>query len=185
MPVKINDNETDFWTPGEAKDAQDALLSLIQGATTELYTSDYAFCWVPLWEALQVADKRGVKVHVLVDLSQSARIWSQLQAFRASLTQGDVTVTTAGPTSPRPSQINHTKAMWTPEGVCWEGSVNFSMSGWEESNTCRLFTSVAWAQMATALFISLREWALTHVKQLDTAGPTREELLALPPESEI
>jgi hypothetical protein len=48
------------------------------------------------------------------------------------------------------------------EPWCWEGSVNFSDSGWFQGNSARLFRSKAWADAFIAQHELHREWALTN-----------------------
>jgi hypothetical protein len=182
---------TAFTLPADAADAQASLLALVDGATTDLYVSCFTLTWVNLFTRLEAAAARRVRVHILADLSQAlsfhGEVLAGLEALEAALPGGDLTLTTAGPDSPRPSAIHHQKTLWTPEGDCWEGSTNLTVDAWLEGNCASRFQSPEWADMMTADFLRVKAWALalnsktgkSNVWQLGQPAPSKAELLGM------
>src|SRR5438876_11178491 len=80
-------------------------------------------------------------------------------------------------TSPEGSQfICHTKGIvcLDPAPWCWEGSVNFSVSGWHQLNTAMSFSSKDWAKNFVDQFRQIRQFAWDYERafQLMPKPPT-------------
>lgn len=164
-PITIT--ETDFFLPKDGAAAQAAILNSCAnlGVGDEVYLAAYSYTWPPLLAALEKDAKAGAKIHVLLDRSQSETPSEKkiLPAFIAALPGGDVTLTTAGPESTRPSAIWHWKSFIVlkkgTEPLCWEGSLNFTTDGFNEGNSARIFHSKEWAAEFIAEFKTVQTWA--------------------------
>ena len=118
-------------------------------------------------EEIRNADKNGVKVHCLIDRTQSAGPSEKdmLEALHKELVNSEIVITTAGVGSDVKGQIWHFKTLVTlsPGGAqCWEGSVNFSSSGFSQGNTALIFTSDKFAQVIVDEFNRHKAWALEN-----------------------
>jgi len=113
-------------------------------------------------------------IHIYLDLSQSRGTAEKPQVQR--LIDAGVEVTIG--TSPAGlSFITHTKGIVcndTPVPWCWEGSVNFSESGWMQVNTAMVFNDKTWRDNFVAQFDTLRDYAWTNERadQLMKAPPS-------------
>jgi hypothetical protein len=106
----------------------------------------------------------GAPYHIYLDLSQSTGSAEKPQIAR--LVEAGIEVTVG--TSPAgTSYITHTKGVTCadlPVPWCWEGSVNFSASGWLQVNTAMFFHSQEWHAAFVAQFDSLRDYAWTNLR---------------------
>ena len=125
-----------------------------------------------MFDELKKADKAGAKIHVLLDHSQETGKAEapKVKDLVSNLKHGDVTITTAGVNSKAPSQIWHWKGMVVAardgkDNYCWEGSTNFSASGWLQGNSARVFRSSVWAQAFIKQFEAHRAWARANEPQ--------------------
>jgi hypothetical protein len=125
----------------------------------EVWMSPCSFTLQPMFDELLKADGRGVKIHLLLDHRQEAgrAEATKVKNLTANLKHGDVTITTAGINSRASSQIWHWKGFVVrPAGsdqyACWEGSTNFSQSGWLQGNSARTFASTIWAHKFIQIF---------------------------------
>ncbi len=163
-------SEVDYFIPEDTVAAQKALLASLDGLGNgdEVYIAAYSFTWQPIVAALQKDEATGAKVHLLLDRSESMTPaeHTALTELAAVLPSSDLTLTTAGVHSKEPSAIFHWKAFVVlhKDGsvVCWEGSVNFTASGWNEGNSARLFTSKDWAIRFIQYFHEHQAWAVEH-----------------------
>ena len=166
--IDIQINETDYFLPDDGPQAEQVFLSLIQHPA-ETWICAYGFTLQPLFDAIKAADAAGVKIHLLLDHSQSTGRAEapKVKDLASSLKNGDVTITTAGLNSGAPSQIWHWKGLVVATEVptCWEGSTNFSASAWNQGNSARLFKSNEWARVFVAQFNAHRAWALANEPQ--------------------
>ena len=184
MPLKITVNETDYFMPEDGAVALAILTDLFQSEKyCELWICAYGFTLQPMFDSIKAADARGVKCHILLDHTQSAgRAEAPLvKALVDSLKVSDVTITTAGLNSGKPSQIWHWKGFVASYKfgeaqkaesfyICWEGSTNFSASAWDQGNSARVFVNDDWA----GKFITQQQahiaWARANEPQYQIGG---------------
>ncbi len=171
MPFTITITETDYFMPEDGAVAQQRFLALLANPG-EVWICAYGFTLQPMFDELAKADAAGVQIHVLLDHSEEAGAAEQpkVKALVSNLKHGDVTITTAGINSAAPSQIWHWKGMVVltagkADYDCWEGSTNFSSSGWLQGNSARVFASTVWAQKFIAQFEVHRAWARQNEPQ--------------------
>jgi len=165
---EVTVRERDYMLPEDGQLCKTEFLNLLNGGYDELWISAYGFTLRPMFDAIKAADARGVKVHLLLDHSQSqGRAELPLvKDLAASLKNGDLTITTAGLGSGKPSNIWHWKGLVAkfndgnadlhrfgsdpgrtqpPVYFCWEGSTNFSAGAWDQGNSARIFANDEWA----------------------------------------
>lgn len=184
MPFTITSSMTAYLFPDDEAVGEQAFLDLLKNPG-ETWIMAYSFTLVPLFNEIKAADAAGVKIHLLLDRSQSVgqSEAGPLKDLANSLKNGDLTVTTAGIYSTNPSDIWHTKSMVvTPvtagqQMACWEGSVNFSKSGWDQGNTAFLFESDAWAAKVIQLFNEHKAWALANEPQYQVVHPAASHFM--------
>jgi hypothetical protein len=176
MSIRIDVTETDYFLPEDGPAAEAAFLELL-AKPGEAWVSAFGFTLQPLFDEILAADAKGVPIHLLLDHSQAMGHAEapKVKALAEGLHHGDLTVTTAGINSGAPRQIYHWKGMVVAaadggEPFCWEGSVNFSGSGWMQGNSARLFRSEAWAAVFVANFTAHRDWARRFEAQFQLGG---------------
>lgn len=158
---------TIFLFPEDHVIGKDAFLGLIANPH-ETYIFAYNFSLPELLQEIKKADDAGIAIHCLIDHVQfnGPSEKEAVTKLGLSLKHGEIIVTTAGVNSDAKGQIWHYKTIVTlnPEGPqCWEGSVNFSSSGFSQGNSAMLFTSQEYADAVVAEFKVHKEWALaTH-----------------------
>jgi len=160
---------TTYLLPGDGPQAHQDFLALLHNPG-ETWIAAYGFTDAQLIAELDAADRAGVAIHCLLDLTQAGGRSERAALQGLQLPRGDVTFATAGPRSKRSSQIMHSKIMVVrdPAGGpahCWTGSVNFSESGWLQANCVTLFRSDEWADAFRCWFEEMRAWARLHVRQ--------------------
>lgn len=183
--IEISLTERDYFMPEDGTICEQEFLNLLNGQYTELWINAYGFTLQPMFEAIKAADIRGVKCHILLDhLQETGHAESALvKNLVASLKNGDVTVTTAGVNSGKPSQIWHWKGLVAsfadgnasierfgaataqPAYFCWEGSTNFSPGAFDQGNSARIFANDQWAQVFIAQQAAHIAWARTNEPQ--------------------
>ena len=170
-PFRIRGTIECYLLPGDgAKAESDFLHHLADDG--EMYITAYAFTLVPMIDQLLANFQRGDPLHIYLDHSQASGRMEKPQVLR--LVNAGVEVTIG--TSPAGSQyICHTKGIVCLDRPpwCWEGSVNFSESGWHQVNTAMVFHSSGWAQAFVEQFRGLRQFAWTNERrfQLMPAPP--------------
>lgn len=172
--IKIYVQETDFFLPEDGQEAEQAFLDLIQ-SPDEVWISAYGFTLQPMFDELAKLEDQGIPLHLLLDHSQEAGRAEapKVKALFQALQHGDLTITTAGINSGAPRQIWHWKGGVFKQGDnwnCWEGSTNFSASGWLQGNSARIFQSEEWAQAFIAQFEVHRQWARENEPQYQLNG---------------
>ncbi len=139
----------------------------------EMWIIAYSFTLVPMIDAIIKNSQSGPPIHIYLDRSQSKGTAEAPQIKR--LVDAGVEVTIG--TSPvGTSYITHTKGIVCddpPQPWCWEGSVNFSQSGWMQVNTALFFHSQTWRDQFVKQFTALRDYAWTNLRadQLMSAPP--------------
>lgn len=169
--INITVTETDYFLPEDGAAAEKQFLALLN-KLSEVWISAFGFTLQPMFDELKKADAAGAKIHLLLDHSQAV---GQAEAPKVKdlathLKHGDLTITTAGIHSGAPAQIWHWKGMVVEptdgqEKHCWEGSTNFSLSGWLQGNSARLFRSDAWAKAFVTQFDEHEAWARKNEPQ--------------------
>jgi len=161
-----NPTSAEFFLPDDTAAAQKAFLATVNGLGKgdEVYLCAYSFTWLPLVDALVKGQAAGAKVHLLLDRSES--LTPTEKRALGELGTIEVTLTTAGATSKSTGAIFHSKAFVIQHAdgsvACWEGSMNFTASGWNEGNTARLFADKIWAARFVSYFAEHKAWALAH-----------------------
>ena len=148
----------------------------------EMWIIAYSFTLVPMIDAIIANSQGGDPIHIYLDLSQSTGSAEKPQLQR--LVDAGVEVTVGTSTSGT-AYITHTKGMVcddTPP-LCWEGSVNFSLSGWLQVNTAMVFHAPQWRDQFVAQFNTLRNYAWSNLrsKQLMKQPPAGVNLKAMIP----
>ena len=178
MPFQISGTITCYLLPEDGAAAEAALLQHLED-DGEMYITAYAFTLGPMIDRILADFQAGDPLHIYLDASQSRGAAERVQVQR--LVDAGVEVTIG--TSPEGSRyICHTKGIVCihDEGpdepdtaFCWEGSVNFSESGWHQVNTAMVFGSSGWSTEFVKHFKGLRQFAWTNERplQLMTAPP--------------
>lgn len=177
MFKNLSNNEVCYFLPEDGNIAkQDLLKQFDLPNLKEIYIKAYAFNWDDLLTKVKEVDQKGIQVHILADYVQSRgpSAWDKLVDLHKTLKNGELILTTAGANSPSTSQIWHSKAITflqsnNEEPTNWEGSVNFSGSGWEQGNTASIFSSQIWSDNFISHFKIHKQWAIDNAahKQID------------------
>jgi len=139
----------------------------------EMYITAFGFTLQPMVDKLLEHYQAGDPLHIYLDHSQAGGTMEKPQVQR--LVDAGVEVTIG--TSPEGSRyICHTKGIVCLDSPpwCWEGSVNFSESGWRQVNTSMVFNSDDWSQKFVEQFKALRQFAWTKEQRM--------QLMSSPPE---
>ena len=183
--IEISLTERDYFLPDDGVAAQKEFLALFTAGYDEIWINAYGFTLQPMFDAIKAADARGVKCHILLDHTQECGHAEAplVKDLVASLKNGDVTVTTAGINSGKPSNIWHWKGLVAkfndgnaslerfgsmdiaPAYFCWEGSTNFSASAWTQGNSARIFANDLWASTFITQQAAHIAWARTNEPQ--------------------
>jgi hypothetical protein len=156
--------ESDYFLPEDGMAAKAEFLRLLN-LPGELWLSGYGCNMPDLFKILTERDAEGTPQHLLLDYVQSTSNTARplLKTLNHAQHHTDITLTTAGLNSSRTSQIWHWKAFVKlaedGEPWCWEGSVNFSDSGWLQGNSCRVFRSSAWSDKFREQHAAHKAWA--------------------------
>jgi hypothetical protein len=181
-----------YFLPEDGQACQTEFLNLLNGGYQELWICAYGFTLQAMFPALKVADAKGTKIHVLLDHTQeSGRAEAPLvKDLASSLKNGDITITTAGLNSGKPSQIWHWKGLVArfddgnsdisrfsaqangqpPVYFCWQGSTNFSASAWDQGNDASIFANDQWALVFIAQQQQHIAWARANEPQYQING---------------
>jgi len=170
--ITISITETDFFLPEDGATAEQKFLEFLN-TQSETWICAFGFTLQPMFDAILKADANGVKIHILLDHSQSVGHAEapKVKNLVANIKNGDVTITTAGIDSSKKSQIWHWKGMTTKsldptiENQCWEGSTNFSESAWYQGNSARIFNNNVWSQVFIDQFNLHKAWARENEPQ--------------------
>ena len=171
MPFSITTKIEVYLLPEDGKAAEKIFLKHLADPS-EMWIIAYSFTLIPMIDEILKNNSVGRPYHIYLDLSQSTGTAEKPQLQR--LVAGGVEVTVG--TSPSgPNYITHTKGVVcddTPP-LCWEGSVNFSQSGWLQVNTAMVFHSKPYRNAFVKQFDTLRNYAWTNErdKQLMKAPP--------------
>jgi len=148
-----------FLLPDDGQEAQDAILAHMDDPS-EIYITAYSFTFAPIVDKILQHFEKGDPVHLYLDFSQSQGAAEKTEVQK--LVDAGVEVTIG--TSPKGSKyICHTKGFTCLDKspACWEGSVNFSNTGFLQVNTAMLFQSKEWSDQFVSQFKELRKFAWT------------------------
>jgi hypothetical protein len=132
----------------------------------EMWIVAYSFTLVPMIDEIIKNSTGGAPIHIYLDLSQSSGAEEKPEVARLVAAGVEVTL---GTSPAGTSYITHTKGVTcsdVPQPWCWEGSVNFSASGWLQVNTAMFFHSQPWHQAFVAQFDQLRDYAWTNLRSV-------------------
>jgi len=162
-----------YLLPEDGAAAKERFLDHLQDPH-DMWIIAYSFTLMPMIDEIVKNSSPPGMIHIYLDLSQSRGTAEKPQVQR--LIDAGVEVTIG--TSPAGlSFITHTKGIVcndTPVPWCWEGSVNFSESGWMQVNTAMVFNDKTWRDNFVAQFDTLRDYAWTNERadQLMKAPPS-------------
>ncbi|MBF6329943.1 phospholipase D-like domain-containing protein [Nocardia transvalensis] len=165
MSFVIDGSFTCYLMPGDHDEARARFLDLVAGPG-ETWIIAYGFTLPGAIDELVAAHRHGVALHLYLDHTQSTGATERPLVQR--LVDAGVEVTIGTSTSGS-RYICHTKGFVTdtPSGPqCWEGSVNFSTSGWLQVNTAMQFGSQTWRDHFVAQFNTLVNYAWTEERKL-------------------
>jgi PLD-like domain len=174
MPFQIDTKLTCYLLPQDGPAAQQEFLKNLMDPG-ETWIIAYAFTLPDMIHDLLNAHQKGIPLHIYLDYSQS--VGKAEKPMVQQLVDAGVEITIG--TSTEGSQfICHTKGVVSDAAKggslwCWEGSVNFSLSGWRQVNTAMVFSSQQWRDQFVAQFEALRNfaWASESNLQLMKAAP--------------
>lgn len=129
-----------YQFPDDATLGHDGLIAFIKAAK-EVWFRAYGFTMMDLVDELISLHNGGVPIHLFLDHSQEMGHFEKPLAQKLVDAGVEVTV---GTSYAGIKYIMHQKGFVTSDGVCWEGSVNFSNSGWEQVNSAMVFSSTDW-----------------------------------------
>jgi hypothetical protein len=154
-----------FLLPGDGDEAQAEFLTALR-SPFPTYLVAYGFTLDAMISELLAAHAAGIPVHIYLDHTQAGGTKEKPEVQRLVDAGMDVTIGT----SPTGSGfICHTKGMVVLDQpgspYCWEGSCNFSASGWKQVNSVNTFRSPEWANHFMQQFSLLKSFAWTHERK--------------------
>lgn len=171
-----SENEICYQLPEDGLIAKQKLLDIFNSENiTSVYIKAFGFNMDDLLNSILVLDQKNIPVYILADYMQarSPGSWDKLVKFNSSLKNSQLILTTAGCGSDQPSIIFHTKSFSVlfsdKPALNWDGSCNFSDSGWSQANSIRVFESEVFSGEFIKHFNDHRNWALKNAshKQID------------------
>ncbi|RDI65620.1 phospholipase D-like domain-containing protein [Nocardia pseudobrasiliensis] len=165
MSFVIDGSFTCYLMPVDHDEARQRFLDLIAGPG-ETWIIAYGFTLPGAIDELLAAHGKGVRLHLYLDHTQSAGATERPLVQR--LVDAGIEVTIGTSTSGS-KYICHTKGFVTDAASgpqCWEGSVNFSTSGWLQVNTAMQFSSRPWRDHFVAQFDTLVAYAWREERTL-------------------
>ena len=165
---------TCYQFPDDVTDGQAAFLEKFTDPN-KTWLRAYGFTMVNLVDDMVAAAKNGVAYHVFVDLSEEETptekplVSTLSQGFKG--TKSDLTI---GTSQAGRKYIMHQKGFTTAADDCWEGSVNFSTSGWLQVNSAMQFNDATWQQHFVQSFLvdQAYAWASESQYQLGPQPPS-------------
>ncbi len=172
MSFVIDSSLTCYLMPDDHDAAKQRFLELVAGPG-ETWIIAYTFTLQDATDELITAHNNGVPLHLYLDHSQS--IDRSEKPLLSQLVDAGVEVT-IGTSTAGSAYICHTKGFAVDASggpQCWEGSVNFSTTGWQQVNTAMNFSNATWRDHFVAQFTTLRNYAWSQERDL--------QLMSLPP----
>lgn len=178
MPFSITTELTCYLLPDDGDAAKAEFLANLKNPY-ETWITAYAFTLEDMIDEILSAHAAGVKIHIYLDHSQSVGTAEQPQVKKLAGAGVDVTI---GTSNAGKAFIAHTKGVVVdapaPDGPwCWQGSVNFSETGWEQVNTATTFISQEWRDRFVAQFNELRDYAWANepdFQVIPAASPVKD-----------
>jgi hypothetical protein len=172
MPFEITTTAECFLLPDDGAAAQALFLQHLKDPY-EMWIIAYSFTLAPMVDEIIANNTPTEAVHIYLDFSQSSGAAEAPEVKK--LIAGGVEVT-IGTSTAGSQYICHTKGIVCddrPAPWCWEGSVNFSLSGWHQVNTALFFHSQPYRDAFVNQFNHLRYFAWTQErdKQLMKTPP--------------
>lgn len=163
MIVITNQIETNFFLPEDGEIARQKFLEQFDIAQ-EIWVMAYGFNMPEVCSKLKELDAKGIFCHLLIDNIQAhgPSTLPKLIDLKKTLKHADITITTAGIGSKTLGAIWHWKTLVvkTVDGYAiFDGSVNFTNTGWVQGNSARQFNSQEWAEKFIQEFEIHKEWA--------------------------
>jgi len=150
-----------YLLPGDGDAARAKFLEHLKDPH-EMWIIAYSFTLAPMIDEIIANAAGGDPIHIYLDYSQSKGKFEMPQVQRLIDAGVEVTI---GTSPAGTSYITHTKGFVcddTPLPFCWEGSVNFSASGWMQVNTAMIFNNQTWRDQFVQQFDALRDYAWTN-----------------------
>jgi hypothetical protein len=172
MPFEITTTAQCFLLPDDGAAAKALFLEHLKDPY-EMWIIAYSFTLAPMIDEIIANNTPTEPIHIYLDASQSSGTAEAPQVKK--LIAGGVEVT-IGTSTAGSQYICHTKGIVCddrPAPWCWEGSVNFSLSGWSQVNTALFFHSQPYRDAFVNQFNHLRYFAWTQErdKQLMKTPP--------------
>jgi hypothetical protein len=179
VPFDITTQVECFLLPGDGEEARTTFLQHLDDPH-EMWIIAYAFTLQPMIDTL-VKDAPDRMLHIYLDHSQASGK-TELPLLQKLVDAGlEVTI---GTSTAGTKFICHTKGIVcndVPSAWCWEGSVNFSLSGWSQVNTAMLFNSQTYYDAFVNQFLNLRHFAWTQERSMQLMSKPPAGALEPPP----
>lgn len=134
---------TCFQFPDDADVGKQMLLSKFADPS-ETWVRAYAFTFEPLLEDIEAAAKKGTIYHIFADHSEDVGTEKPLMQQLADVLKDTKCDLTIGTSQAGKQYIMHQKGFVTANNDCWEGSLNFSATGWLQVNSAMQFNNKLW-----------------------------------------
>lgn len=179
MPFEITTKVECFLLPGDGAEARSMFLQHLADPH-EMWIIAYSFTLEPMIDEL-VKDAPDRMLHIYLDHSQAGGRSEAPEVKRLVDAGLEVTI---GTSTAGTKFICHTKGIVcndVPQAWCWEGSVNFSSSGWSQVNTAMLFDSQTYYDAFVNQFLNLRHFAWTQERHMQLMSEPPPGALDAPP----
>lgn len=134
-----------YQFPNDATVGQQNFLAFFTDPN-ETWLRAYGFTMQDLVDDIIAAAQKGTAYHIFLDLTESLTktekplVQQLAQAFEP-IEACDLTI---GTSQAGRRYIMHQKGFATSNADCWEGSINFSASGWLQVNSAMQFNDSTW-----------------------------------------
>jgi hypothetical protein len=149
----------------------------------EMWIIAYSFTLEPMIDEIIANNSADGPIHIYLDYSESTGKAESPGVQK--LIDGGVEVA-IGTSTVGVNSIFHTKGIVcndTPVPWCWEGSVNFSLSGWSQVNTALFFHSLPYRDAFVNQFDHLRYFAWTQERDKQRMKTPPHGALTPPPDA--
>ncbi len=165
MSFTISASIKGYLFPADKDEGLAAFLDILHNPV-ETYIIAYGFTMSDLVDEIIAAHNESIPVHLYLDHSQSAGQMEKPLVQKLVDAGVDVTI---GTSASGKKYICHAKGVVTVGGSVWEGSVNFSSSGWYQVNTAMQFESPEYTNQFISMFEALRQYAWSQEANLQLA----------------
>lgn len=161
-----NKTEDNYFLPSDSKLAYSRLLEIIS-IPEETYISCFGFTIPEIFNKLLELDSNGVKISLMLDYVQGSGNTAKplIKNFISNAKNAELILTTAGSDSAKPSSFWHLKGLVkVPKDkrqapLCLDGSLNFTISSFNQANTMRVFNNKLWAEEFINHHNKTKNWA--------------------------